>query len=82
MDSIHYTPGPIYRVGLAFVSLLIKFFHMFSCRIPPQLFYFEYFIRVDDFFHTSCLFISDLMAQRLARRAEDREVPGSSPTQD
>ena len=24
----------------------------------------------------------DLMAQRLARRAEDREVPGSSPTQD
>ena len=25
---------------------------------------------------------SDLMAQRLARRAEDREVPGSSPTQD
>ena len=26
--------------------------------------------------------ICDLMAQRLARRAEDREVPGSSPTQD
>ena len=24
----------------------------------------------------------DLMAQRLARRAEDREVPGSSPTHD
>ena len=24
----------------------------------------------------------DLMAQRLARRAEDREIPGSSPTQD
>ena len=24
----------------------------------------------------------DLMAQRLARWAEDREVPGSSPTQD
>ena len=23
----------------------------------------------------------DLMAQRLARRAEDRQVPGSSPTQ-
>ena len=28
------------------------------------------------------LYIGDLMAQRLARRAEDREVPGSSPTQD
>ena len=27
-------------------------------------------------------FNRDLMAQRLARRAEDREVPGSSPTQD
>ena len=27
-------------------------------------------------------FARDLMAQRLARRAEDREVPGSSPTQD
>ena len=25
---------------------------------------------------------SDMMAQRLARRAEDREVPGSSPTRD
>ena len=25
---------------------------------------------------------SDLMAQRLASQAEDREVPGSSPTQD
>ena len=25
---------------------------------------------------------TDLMAQRLAHRAEDREVPGSSPTQD
>ena len=24
----------------------------------------------------------DMMAQRLARRAEDREVPGSSPTRD
>ena len=33
---------------------------------------------------TNILFqvISDLMAQRLARRAEDREDPGSSPTQD
>ena len=28
------------------------------------------------------LYKRDLMAQRLARRAEDREVPGSSPTQD
>ena len=27
-------------------------------------------------------YIYSLMAQRLARRAEDREVPGSSPTQD
>ena len=27
-------------------------------------------------------FICDLMAQGLARRAEDREVPGSSLTQD
>ena len=27
-------------------------------------------------------FKRDLMAQRLARWAEDREVPGSSPTQD
>ena len=26
--------------------------------------------------------LRDLMAQRLARRAEDRDVPGSSPTQD
>ena len=24
----------------------------------------------------------DMMAERLARRAEDQEVPGSSPTQD
>ena len=25
---------------------------------------------------------ADMMAQRLARRAEDREVPGSSPARD
>ena len=29
-----------------------------------------------------CYWIYDLMAQRFACRAEDREVPGSSPTQD
>ena len=30
----------------------------------------------------SHMYMCDLMAQRLARRAEDREVLGSSPTQD
>ena len=33
-------------------------------------------------FNWKLLGLRDLMAQRLACRAEDREVPGSSPTQD
>ena len=35
-------------------------------------------------YQSTCMPIAqrDLMAQRLARRAEDRKVPGSSPTQD
>ena len=32
--------------------------------------------------HVPMLIKRDLMAERLARRAEDREVPGSSPTRD
>ena len=34
------------------------------------------------FIEKSALFKRDLMAQRLASQAEEREVPGSSPTQD